>query len=130
MEGQPQIRIDFRLGHDEDNQDLRDRILGRFLKKLGIPSARTGFWCYCRMGHETHNGLVAFIEPMDIHILSLHFPEIENVLTAAGHGAVIESLPDRPPQYPQPVPQPIDISNINPAFLPAIDMLIKGGILE
>jgi hypothetical protein len=80
--GLPQIRIDY---HYSD--DIRDRLVGRFLDKMGIPGERTGFWAYCRLGHQTqskqggyYDGAVAVIEPMDEDVLGLHMPEIQNIL--------------------------------------------------
>lgn len=79
--GFPQLRIDYRL-----TGDLRDRLIGRFLSKMGIPDDRTGFWAYCRLGTEvqskkdgTYDSAVVYIEPMDDQILSTHIPGIEDV---------------------------------------------------
>lgn len=79
--GLPQIRIDYRL-----TDDLRDRLIGRFIDRMGIPADRNGFWAYCRLGHETqsikdgvHDGRVVFVEPMNKEVLDLHMPEIENM---------------------------------------------------
>jgi len=79
--GQPQIRIDYRL-----TDDLRDKLIGRFLNWLGLPASK-GFWAYIRLGHEYQSkpdgpfdGAVAYIEPLDRATLSSHMPEIDNVL--------------------------------------------------
>lgn len=79
--GLPQLRIDYRL-----SDDLRDRLIGRFLYRMGIPADNNGFWAYCRLGHETQSikdgvpdGSVVFVEPMNKETLDLHMPEIENV---------------------------------------------------
>lgn len=79
--GQPQIRIDYRL-----TDDLRDKIIGRFLNWLGLPRKR-GFWAYVRLGHEyksSPNGpfdcAVAFLEPLNRETLSMHMPEIQRAL--------------------------------------------------
>jgi len=80
--GLPQIRIDYRT-----SDDIRDRLIGRFLDKMGIPADKKGFWAYCRLCHETqskqggyYDGAVAVIEPMDEDVLGLHMPEIQNIL--------------------------------------------------
>lgn len=81
--GVPQIRIDYRL-----TDDLRDKLIGRFLSKMGIPAERKGFWAYCRLGHETqsvkngvYDGAVVVIEPMDEKMLSSHLSNIEYALS-------------------------------------------------
>lgn len=80
--GLPQIRIDYRL-----SDDIRDRLVGRFLDRMSVPGERNGFWAYCRLGHETQSkkdgyfdGAVVFIEPMDINVLGLHQPEMQRFL--------------------------------------------------
>lgn len=81
--GKPQIRIEYQV-----TDDLRDRLVGRFISKMGIPEKRNGFWAYCRLGHETqsklngvHDGMVVVIEPLDEGILSTHLKEIEYALS-------------------------------------------------
>jgi len=79
--GQPQIRIDYRL-----TDDLRDKLIGRFLNWLGLPKDK-GFWAYVRLGHEYQSrqdgpfdGAVAYIEPLDRRMLSAHMPEMQHAL--------------------------------------------------
>jgi hypothetical protein len=86
-----QIRIDYRF-----SDDLRDRMVGRFLQKMGIPSDRRGFWAYCRLGHETTDGCVVMIEPMDERVFSLHQPGMEDVLRQY-NGKMPEQKPDTDP---------------------------------
>lgn len=81
--GKAHIRIDYQC-----TDDLRDRLVGRFISKMGIPEKRNGFWAYCRLGHETqskvngvYDGVVVVIEPMDEDILSTHLKEIEYALS-------------------------------------------------
>lgn len=70
-DGQPRIKIDYKL-----TDDLRDRLVGRFLYKMGIPAERPGFWAYCRLGHESNEGAVVTIEPLNDLVLAMHLPEI------------------------------------------------------
>lgn len=56
-EGQPRIKIDYKL-----TEDLRDRLVGRFLYKMGIPDQKNVEWALVRLGHENNEGSVAFIE--------------------------------------------------------------------
>lgn len=79
--GQPQIRIDYRL-----TEDLRDKLIGRFLNWMGLPSSK-GFWAYVRLGHEfkskpdgSFDGAVVYLEPLDRTTLGMHMPEIRCAL--------------------------------------------------
>ena len=90
--GQPQIRIDYRL-----TDDLRDKLIGRFLNWLGLPRSR-GFWAYVRLGHEYQikpgdpfDSAVAFIEPLDRKTLSAHMPEIKYALEDEYHKIDIDA---------------------------------------
>lgn len=64
VNGQPQIRIEYI--HDNDGSDLRDKTLGRFLFGLmwGDPRPKS-IPVTLEFGHETKNGIVAFIRCPD-----------------------------------------------------------------
>lgn len=50
-DGQPRIKIDYKL-----SEDIRDRLVGRFLYKAGIPDNQEQAFVLLRLGHELRNG--------------------------------------------------------------------------
>lgn len=118
--GQPQIRIDYRL-----TDDLRDKLIGRFLNWLGLPRSR-GFWAYIRLGHEYQSKpsgpfdcAVAFIEPLDRKTLSMHMPEIKYALEDEFHKIDIDAPRNSEASAENNLPSP----EPHPVFKPLLDML-------
>lgn len=114
--GQPQIRIDYRL-----TDDLRDKLIGRFLNWLGLPRSK-GFWAYVRLGHEYQSKpggpfdcAVAFIEPLDRKTLSAHMPEIKYALEDEYHKIDIDA-----PRSSEPPPD-VDDKSLKSDILRLID---------
>lgn len=77
--GIPQIKINYQW-----SEDVRDRLIGRFFNKMGIPNERGGFWAYVRKGAESCSAgstgidqMVCVIEPLDRKMLSQHYNEIQ-----------------------------------------------------